>query len=92
MRKNYWSRVWMPVKTWLNHIEIHDPRMARRLCQWIPARCPFQREIWFRGRCLLRIPALCQLNPVYEELLQLRWRALCFLAEECGDDVSCYCR
>jgi hypothetical protein len=88
---NFWLQLWMPVKRWLNQMEIRDPQLAHRLCRWIPARCPFEREIWFCGRRILRIPALCHLNPVYEELMQLRWRALCFLADQCGEDVSCYC-
>ncbi len=88
---NQWLKLWMPVKLWLSQIEVQDSRLAHRLCRWIPAQCPFQREIWFRGRCLVRIPALCHWNPVYAELMQLRWRALCFLAEQCGEDVSGYC-
>jgi hypothetical protein len=91
MPVDYWLKLWMPVKRWLNGLEIHDPQMAHRLCRWIPAQCPFEREIWFRGRRILRIPALCHLNPVYGELMELRWRALCFLADQCGEDVSCYC-
>ncbi|MEN9207103.1 MAG: Mo-dependent nitrogenase C-terminal domain-containing protein [Gloeomargarita sp. GMQP_bins_120] len=83
--------MWSLLKNWLNHLEIRDVRMAQQICWWIPARCPFEREIRFRGRLLFKIPALCQLNPLYPELMALRWRALCFLAEQAGQDVSCYC-
>jgi hypothetical protein len=36
----------------------------------------------------LHIPPLCKLNPFYEEVLGMRFRALCYLADECGEDVS----
>ncbi|MEY3328718.1 Mo-dependent nitrogenase C-terminal domain-containing protein [Planktothrix agardhii] len=34
------------------------------------------------------------LRPVrhwYEELVYLRFQALCYLADECGEDISAYC-
>jgi len=34
---------------------------------------------------------MCKLNPLYEEVVALRFRALCYLADECGEDVTCYC-
>ncbi|MFY8175362.1 Mo-dependent nitrogenase C-terminal domain-containing protein, partial [Planktothrix agardhii] len=27
----------------------------------------------------------------YEELVYLRFQALCYLADECGEDISAYC-
>jgi hypothetical protein len=57
----------------------------------IPAQCPFERDICVLGRCFLHIPPLCKLNPLYEQLVALRFRALCYLADECGQDISCYC-
>ncbi|MCS7030183.1 MAG: nitrogenase [Gloeomargarita sp. SKYG116] len=91
MWKNVSWSVWAPLKNWLNQIEIRDVHFAHQICRWIPARCPFEREIRWRGHLILKIPALCHLNPLYGELMALRWRALCFLAEQCGEDVSCYC-
>jgi Mo-dependent nitrogenase C-terminus len=38
------------------------------------------------------IPAMCKLNPAYEQLVELRFKALCFLADECGEDVTPYCQ
>lgn len=73
-----------PVKQWLDSIEIHNEKQGNLICQLIPAQCPFEREIKLFGRTLLRIPPLCKLNPVYDELVGLRFRALCYLVDECG--------
>jgi hypothetical protein len=70
---------------------VDDRNAARTLCRMIPARCPFERTIQVFGRTILRIPPLCELNPFYNELVALRFRALCYLADECGEDISCYC-
>lgn len=80
-----------PLRHWLESIKIEDPQLARRLCQLIPAQCPFEREITVRGRVIVRIPPLCKLNPFYQELVYLRFQALCYLADECGEDISAYC-
>ncbi len=80
-----------PLRVWLDQLEIRAPQQARRLCQLIPAQCPFARELKLLGRTLLRIPPLCKLNPVYDELMMLRFRALSYLADECGEDISPYC-
>lgn len=80
-----------PVRRWLDKIEIHDPKLAHRLCRVIPAQCPFERDVKFLGHTLFHIPPLCKLNPVYEEIVGLRFRALCYLADECGEDVMPYC-
>lgn len=75
----------------LETIEIRNSRVARWLCKLIPAQCPFARDIQVLGRTLFSIPPLCKLNPFYEQLMVLRFRALCFLADVCGEDVSGYC-
>ncbi len=80
-----------PLRQWLNQIEISSEAQAHRLCRAIPARCPFERQVRVFGRTILRIPPLCKLNPVYEEVVALRFRALCYLAEECGVDITPYC-
>lgn len=80
-----------PLRQWLEHIEIDTPKLAHRICKSIPAQCPFEREIKLFDRTLLRIPPLCKLNPLYEEVVTLRFRALCYLADECGEDISVYC-
>lgn len=80
-----------PLRRWLQGLEIRTPQTARRLCRLIPAQCPFARELTLFGRTLLRIPPLCKLNPLYDELMLLRFRALSYLADECGEDISPYC-
>ena len=74
-----------PVKQWLDSIEIHNEKQANLICQLIPAQCPFEREIKVFGRTILRIPPLCKLNPIYDELVGLRFRALCYLVEVRGE-------
>ena len=75
----------------LNRVQVSSPKLAHRLCQLIPAQCPFERDITVFGRKLFHIPPMCKLNPLYEEVVALRFRALCFLADECGEDVTPYC-
>jgi hypothetical protein len=80
-----------PLRKWLNNLEISDPIVAHRLCKSIPSQCPFERQIEIFGHTILRIPPLCKLNPLYEEVVALRFRAICYLADVCGEDVSSYC-
>lgn len=80
-----------PLRQWLETIEIRDAETANLLCQMIPARCPFERTIKLFDRTLFSIPPLCKLNPFYEQVVALRFRALCYLADECSQDVSRYC-
>lgn len=80
-----------PLRQWLDTVEVNDAEFAHKLCKLIPAQCPFERKVQFRGRVLLHIPPLCKLNPVYDEVVALRFRALCYLADVCGEDISLYC-
>lgn len=80
-----------PVRQWLDDLAIRDRAFAHRICQLIPSQCPFEREIKLLGRTLVKIPPLCKLNPLYNELIALRFRAICYLADTCGEDVSIYC-
>lgn len=80
-----------PIRQWLNKMEVSNLEVAHSICKLIPAQCPFERDIKFFGRTLLHIPPLCKLNPVYEQVVELRFRALCYLADECGEDVTPYC-
>ncbi|MFM7324087.1 MAG: Mo-dependent nitrogenase C-terminal domain-containing protein [Nodosilinea sp.] len=79
-----------PLRRWLRNLDISTPSRAHQVAALIPGQCPFEREITLWGRAILRIPPLCKLNPVYDELIELRFRALCYLAEECGEDISAY--
>jgi Mo-dependent nitrogenase C-terminus len=80
-----------PVREWLENIEVRNFKLAHFLCKAIPAQCPFERDVILFGRKLLHIPAMCKLNPLYEQLVSLRFKALCYLADECGEDVTVYC-
>lgn len=80
-----------PIRVWLDQLEIHDPKLARYLCRMIPSQCPFERDVVLFGHKLLHIPPMCKINPLYEQLVGLRFRAMCYLADTCGEDVSPYC-
>jgi Mo-dependent nitrogenase C-terminus len=80
-----------PVRHWLDQITVGSAEFARLICKLIPSQCPFERDISFLGHSLFHIPPLCKLNPVYDELVALRFRALCYLADVCGEDVTPYC-
>jgi tellurite resistance protein len=80
-----------PVRHWLDDLEMQDPRIARFLCRLIPPQCPFERDVKLFGRKVVHIPPLCKLNPLYEQLVGLRFKALSYLADDCKEDVSPYC-
>lgn len=80
-----------PLRQWLDSIEVKSPELAHKLCKLIPSQCPFERTVSLFGRKLFHIPPLCKLNPLYNELVALRFRALCYLADVCGEDVTQYC-
>ena len=82
---------WQFIKNKLENLEIREPQTAKRILNLIPGQCPFAREIQVFGKVIFRIPALCKLNPLYEQLMELRFRALCFLADTCGEDITPYC-
>jgi len=67
-----------------HNLDIHNPDMALFLYRVIPAQCPFARDIKLFGYTILHIPPLCKLNPFYEQLMGLRFRAMCYLVDECG--------
>lgn len=85
------KKPWQFLQQWLELLEIEEEQTARRIVKLIPAQCPFEREIRMFGRVIIRIPALCKFNPFYEQLIRLRFRALCFLADSCGEDITPYC-
>lgn len=80
-----------PIRNWLDNVDVKNAEFARSICQMIPAQCPFERDVTVFGRTLFHIPPMCKLNPVYEQVVALRFRALCYLADVCGEDVSPYC-
>lgn len=88
--KSFWD-VFQPLRKWLDKVQVSDRQLAHRLCKAIPAQCPFERDVKLFGQVLFHIPPMCKLNPLYEEVVGLRFRALCYLADECGEDISQYC-
>ncbi len=76
-----------PIRRWLNQLEVSNAAIAHAICRWIPAQCPFARTIYWQGRTVLVIPPLCKLNPLYEELIELRFRALSYLAHQPHSDI-----
>ncbi len=80
-----------PLRLRIDNIKVSDRVSAHRLCKLIPAQCPFERDVKLFGKTLFHIPPMCKLNPLYEEVVGLRFRALCYLADDCGEDISQYC-
>ena len=71
--------------------EIRNAEMAHFFCRVIPSQCPFERDVRWFGRTLFHIPPMCKLNPFYQQLIELRFKALCYLADQCGEDITLYC-
>ncbi|MFK8184033.1 MAG: Mo-dependent nitrogenase C-terminal domain-containing protein [Phormidesmis sp.] len=79
-----------PARDWLDQLTIEDPRLARFVCRLVPSQCPFERDVTIFGRKVIHIPLMCKINPLYEQLVGLRFRALNYLADDCGEDVTPY--
>lgn len=79
-----------PIRRWIDQWTVEDSKTAHQICELVPSQCPFERDIKLFGRKLFHIPPLCKLNPLFDEVVALRFRALCYLAEECGEDISQY--
>ncbi|MEH2161878.1 MAG: Mo-dependent nitrogenase C-terminal domain-containing protein [Nostoc sp.] len=88
--KPYWD-ILRPLRQRVENIQVSDRQLAHRLCKLIPSQCPFERDVKVFGKTLFHIPPMCKLNPLYDEVVGLRFRALCYLADECGEDISQYC-
>lgn len=80
-----------PLRKWLDEIEVQNRNIAHFIAKLIPAQCPFERDLMLFGRKIAHIPPMCKLNPLYEQLIGLRFRALCYLADQCGEDIQSYC-
>jgi Mo-dependent nitrogenase C-terminus len=82
--------VLQPIRQWMEALEMPSPRVARLLCTFIPAQCPFERDLKWGKHIFLHIPPLCKWNPFFEQFVSLRLRALSYLADECGEDIMLY--
>jgi len=80
--------IWLPLRYLINHIEIHNAQFAHLLARSIPCCCPFERDIHLLGHPF-HIPPLCKLNPLYDEVVALRFRALSYLADH-NQDITRY--
>ncbi|MBF2036147.1 MAG: Mo-dependent nitrogenase C-terminal domain-containing protein [Leptolyngbyaceae cyanobacterium T60_A2020_046] len=89
-RSSFKLDLFQPIRNFLNTYAPQRPDRAKQLVKLIPAQCPFERDIALFGRTVAHIPPLCKLNPLYEELVMLRFKALCYLADECGEDISAF--
>ncbi|BFM38354.1 Mo-dependent nitrogenase C-terminal domain-containing protein [Synechocystis sp. LKSZ1] len=78
-----------PLRDWIDRLDVNNRFFAHQVCRIIPCCCPFERTFSLMGR-EIHIPALCELNPVYNELVGLRFRSLSYLADVCGEDISHY--
>lgn len=65
-----------PIRTWLNQWDVDDVRTALLITRLVPASCPFAREFKLFGWTIAHLPPFCKLNPLYDELMSLRFRAL----------------
>ncbi len=78
-----------PLGNFVDNVQIKNSHLAHIICRIIPCCCPFERDIYLLG-LTVHIPALCKLNPLYNEFVSLRFRALSYLADVCGEDISKY--
>ncbi len=88
--KKLFDRLLQPIQEWLNGLEIKKPFLAKLICTIIPTQCPFERDLILFGYQIASIPPLCKINPFYEQLVYLRFRSLCYLANECQINISRY--
>ncbi|MEO1402759.1 MAG: Mo-dependent nitrogenase C-terminal domain-containing protein [Cyanobacteria bacterium J06635_1] len=81
--------IFKPLRRRIDQIQVRSHRLAHLICRVIPCQCPFERDISVLGY-ELHIPALCKLNPVYDELVSLRLRALSYLSDVFEEDITQY--
>jgi hypothetical protein len=81
LRRHNTADMLNPVRRIVDSLEFHEGmnRVAREIALRIPSACPFERDVAFFGVVLFHIPPLCKLNPLYDEFVGLRCRALLFL-------------
>jgi hypothetical protein len=79
----------LPLRQRVDQVDFHNRFLAHLVCRLIPCTCPFERDLSLLGN-KLHIPSLCKLNPLYNEFVALRFRALSYLSEICGEDVTKY--
>ncbi|MGH7999276.1 MAG: Mo-dependent nitrogenase C-terminal domain-containing protein [Brasilonema sp.] len=78
-----------PLRRLVDGLQVKNAQLAHLICQIIPCGCPFERNMKLFGRTF-HIPPLCKLNPLYDNFVGLRFRALSYLSDVCGEDVTKY--
>jgi len=78
-----------PIRHWIDRIDVRSPRLAHLICKLIPCTCPFEHKFTLFGYGF-HTPPLCELNPFYNEFVFLRFRALSYLSDVCGENVEKY--
>ena len=78
-----------PLKQWLDGLDPGDERISSFIVHLIPSQCPFERDINLFGRKLVHIPPMCKINPLYEQLVALRFRCLGHLSMDEQLRISC---
>ncbi|MBE9183093.1 Mo-dependent nitrogenase C-terminal domain-containing protein [Oculatella sp. LEGE 06141] len=81
--------IFAPLRQGLDRIKFRHSKFAHLVCRLIPCQCAFERDITLFGR-IHHIPALCKINPLYDDLIRLRFRALTYLTDVCGEDIEKY--
>ncbi|EDX86286.1 Mo-dependent nitrogenase C-terminal domain family protein [Synechococcus sp. PCC 7335] len=74
------------IRNWIEDIPVQNEKTAHRIISLIPADCPFERDVKLFHRTIAHIPPMCKLNPLYDQLIMLRFKAMCYLVDECGVD------
>ena len=87
--KKFSLDLFYPLRRWVDSIEVTNEKFAHFLCNLIPCTCPFERDVNILGKTW-HVPPLCKLNPLYNEVVSLRLRALCYLEGDCGEDITQY--
>lgn len=84
-KNHFLEAVLNPIRNWLDNLEVRHRTVARLIARIIPSQCPFERDLILAGRKIAHIPPLCKLNPLYDQFVGLRFRSLCYLAEQGHD-------
>ena len=78
--KEFHVDIFYPLRRWIDGIEVTNITIANLISNLIPSSCPFERDVTILGKTF-HIPPLCKFNPLYEEFMSLRFRALLYLEE-----------
>ncbi len=88
-KPGYFDNLINPLRRLVDGIQVKHSRLAHLICQTIPCCCPFERDLKLFGRTF-HVPPMCKLNPLYDNFVGLRFRALSYLSDVCGEDVTKY--